>query len=82
MKAPAHQKADSASRRATGYRVTASGRGVTDRYAALRAELLVPSTESVSGFGDAARLLDVLSGLYDQATTRAGAKRYTLTAAE
>ena len=37
------EKTNAASRRATGYRVTASGRGVTDRYAALRAELLVPS---------------------------------------
>lgn len=53
------------------YAVTDRGREVTDRYAQLRAQLLIEFTEAVSGFDDRLRqstqTLNLLSGIYEQA---------------
>ena len=86
LKAGLIEKTNAVSRRATGYQVSAEGRRVTEEYADLRAELLVSLTRALgsdaSRFGEAAGFLDLLAGLYDQATARASTKRYVLDAAE
>lgn len=60
------------SRREAGYRLTDTGTQVTDAYAALRDQLLISLIDDVRGFtdglGDAAAILERLTGIYDQAT--------------
>lgn len=52
------------------YTVTDKGREVTDRYAALRAQLLIEVTQVVNGIDDrllqATQTLNILSGIYEQ----------------
>lgn len=65
------EKCDCDRRRGLAYRTTAAGRRVTDRYAELRGNLLMPLVERVAGWDEQVdgtrRALDVLRGLYEQA---------------
>jgi predicted MarR family transcription regulator len=60
------------SRREAGYRLTDKGMAATQAYAELREELLVTLVSDASGIdeslGDAAAVLERMTGLYDQAT--------------
>jgi predicted MarR family transcription regulator len=60
-----------ASPRNVTYQVTATGHEVTERYAALRRRLLIELTRSVADsdqhFEEATRLLNLMTGIYDQA---------------
>jgi predicted MarR family transcription regulator len=53
------------------YSATERGRQVTDRYAALRAELLIEITRTISGgderLSQATQMLNLFTGLYEQA---------------
>lgn len=53
------------------YQVTKAGHEVTERYAALRKRLLIELTQSVADsdqqFEEATRLLNLMTGIYDQA---------------
>jgi predicted MarR family transcription regulator len=70
---------EGASRTGVVYSVTEQGREVTDRYARARRELLVALAARLDdpekGFGDAAQVLDLLSGLYDRAALAATTHR-------
>jgi predicted MarR family transcription regulator len=70
---------EGASRTGVVYSVTEKGREVTDRYARARRELLVKLAARLEdpekGFGDAAQVLDLLSGLYDRAALTATTHR-------
>ncbi|UXU81837.1 winged helix DNA-binding protein [Paracoccus sp. SMMA_5_TC] len=61
------------------YQVTELGRSVTDRYARIRAELLVAGVDGVPGLmdrlADAARCLELLTGIYEQAARNAASLR-------
>lgn len=61
------------------YSVTDLGRDVTDRYAKLRASLLIEFTDVISGFDDrmqaATQTLNLLSGIYEQAARVAATHR-------
>ena len=66
-------------RRGTSYRVTAKGRDVTDRYARLRVELLCKLTGTIKDvetyLENGSRVLDLMSGIYDQAARVAATHR-------
>lgn len=70
---------EGASRTGVVYSVTEKGREVTDRYARARRELLVALVARLDdperGFGEAAQVLDLLSGLYDRAALTAATHR-------
>lgn len=61
------------------YRVTDKGRDVTDRYAEVRASLLVDAIRSVPNFPhrleDATRTLELLTGIYEQVARVAATHR-------
>lgn len=61
------------------YSVTDLGREVTERYARLRANLLIEYTDAISGFDDrmqaATQTLNLLSGIYEQAARVAATHR-------
>jgi len=70
----------SSSRKETRYRTTATGRSVTEAYAALRAATLPPMLEALEGWTakseTAGAHLDVISGLYAQAAQAAITRRH------
>jgi predicted MarR family transcription regulator len=61
------------------YSVTDKGRDVTDRYADVRASLLIKAVQSVPNFPsrlrEAANTLDLLTGIYEQASRTAATHR-------
>lgn len=61
------------------YTVTEAGRAVTDRYADVRAALLVKAVQSVPNLGkrleDATETLDLLTGIYEQVARTAATHR-------
>ncbi|MGA1803888.1 winged helix DNA-binding protein [Rhizobium sp. HT1-10] len=61
------------------YRVTETGHKVTDRYADLRAELLISAIRSMPNFPhkleDATRTLEFLTGIYEQVARTAATHR-------
>ncbi len=61
------------------YQVTEAGREVTERYAALRRRLLIELTQSVADsdqqLEEASRLLNLMTGIYDQAARDAATHR-------
>jgi len=61
------------------YRVTERGAAATDRYAHFRRELLIPMTESLAHgeqkMDEVAKVLRLLSGIYDQAACVAASHR-------
>jgi predicted MarR family transcription regulator len=65
------------------YQVTERGRGITDAYGEVRRRLLIASIENVPGFvgrlADATRTLNLLSGIYAEASRVAATHRRTLT---
>lgn len=66
------------SKRDVTYRVTRVGREVTDRYAAFRRELLITMIKDAaldSDFETSARLLNMMSAFYDQASCVAATHR-------
>jgi predicted MarR family transcription regulator len=68
-----------AARSGVTYSVTAEGRAVTERYAALRRSLLIQAIEAVPGFrdrlADAARTLNLLAGIYEEVSRVAATHR-------
>jgi predicted MarR family transcription regulator len=70
----------SSSRKETRYRVTATGRSVTEAYAALRAATLPPMLDALDGWTAKSETtgahLDLLSGLYAQAAQAAITRRH------
>lgn len=69
---------ESKSRKDTSYRVSKRGREVTDAYTDYRQELLLSMTESLGSntkLEEVARILNLLSGLYDQASRVAATHR-------
>lgn len=68
------------SKKGVTYMVTTSGREITNRAAQIRRELLVALTTSLStecSFTEGSRLLNLMSGMYDQASCIAAAHRIT-----
>ena len=65
--------------RGVTYQVSELGRDVTDRYAEFREELLISLTKSMSdweeNFDLVARILNLMSGMYDQASCVAATHR-------
>ena len=61
------------------YAVTAAGRDITDRYAEVRAVLLIAAIGSVPGFSarlqEATQTLELLTGIYEQAARVAATHR-------
>ena len=61
------------SKRSATYQVTAEGERVTDLYAKVRRELLIPLLHTIKDFegemGTACRILNVVSGIYDNASS-------------
>ncbi len=74
------EKSAGASRKGTTYRITAKGQAVTERYAALRAQVLLSSlralAEKPERFAEAGHFLDVMAGMYDQSAGQVSARRY------
>jgi predicted MarR family transcription regulator len=70
----------SSSRKETRYRVTATGRSVTEAYAALRAATLPPMLDALDGWTAKSETagvhLDLISGLYAQAAQAAITRRH------
>jgi predicted MarR family transcription regulator len=70
----------SSSRKETRYRVTATGRAVTEAYAALRAATLPPMLDALDGWTAKSETagvhLDLISGLYAQAAQAAITRRH------
>jgi predicted MarR family transcription regulator len=68
------------SRKETRYRATASGRAITEAYAALRAETLPPMLEALDGWAGKSETtklqLDLLASLYAQAAQIAITRRH------
>lgn len=68
-----------AGRSGVTYEMTAEGRRVTDDYGALRRRLLIGAIENLPGFADrlaeAARTLNLLSGIYEEASRVAATHR-------
>ena len=66
-------------RAGVSYSVTAAGRDVTDRYAAVRAALLIQSIGSIPGFAarlqGATQALELLTGIYEQVARVAATHR-------
>jgi predicted MarR family transcription regulator len=72
----------SSSKKGVTYRVSELGREATDRYAEIRRELLVSLTRTVTEGMDLdaiAKVLNLMSGLYDQASCVAATHRVPLT---
>ena len=72
---------DSSSKKGVTYQVSQLGRDVTDSYAEFRKELLISLTSSISGEKDLeaiAKVLNLMSGLYDQASCVAATHRVSL----
>lgn len=68
------------SKKGVTYVATALGCQITDKFAAFRRELLIALTESMStdiDMADVAKVLNLLSGIYDQASCIAAAHRVT-----
>lgn len=68
------------SKKGVTYVATALGCQITDNFAAFRRELLISLTESMSTdihLADVAKVLNLLSGIYDQASCIAAAHRVT-----
>ena len=66
------------SKKGVTYQVSELGLEVTERYAEFRQELLISLTSSISAdkdFETAARVLNLMSGLYDQASCIAATHR-------
>lgn len=66
------------SKKGVTYEVTELGCEVTDRFAQFRRELLIPLTRSMStdiDLEDVAKVLNLLAGIYDQASCIAAAHR-------
>lgn len=82
LKAGLIQKAkNSGSKKGVTYKVSQLGRSVTDSYADFRKELLISLTKSISGDKDLeaiSRVLNLMSGLYDQASCVAATHRVSL----
>ena len=72
LKAGLIEKApDSSSKKGVTYQVSELGREVTDNYAEFRRELLISLTTTMSGardLEDISKVLNLMSGLYDQAS--------------
>ncbi|MEJ8569773.1 winged helix DNA-binding protein [Elongatibacter sediminis] len=71
---------NSDSKKGVVYRVTRLGCEVTDKFAEFRRELLISLTQSMStdiSLADIARVLNLLSGIYDQASCIAATHRAT-----
>lgn len=69
---------DGSSKKGVTYQVSELGREVTDRYADFRQELLVSTLQSISGDNDLeaiSKVLNLMSGLYDQASCVAATHR-------
>ena len=66
-------------KRGVTYKVSKLGREVTDRYAEFREELLISLTKSISDWeanlDQVARILNLMSGMYDQASCVAATHR-------
>jgi len=66
-------------RKGVTYRVTEQGAVATERYAAFRRELLIPMTQSLAEgeqkMDEVAKVLRLLSGIYDQAACVAASHR-------
>jgi predicted MarR family transcription regulator len=79
MKAGVIEKFNSGdSKKGVTYVVTELGREVTDRFAQFRRELLLTLTRSIStknSLDDISRILNLLAGMYDQASCIAAAHR-------
>ncbi len=79
LKAGLIEKADSGSaKKGVTYQVSELGREVTDRYAEFRQELLISLTRSISGDSELdaiSKVLNLMSGLYDQASCVAATHR-------
>jgi len=68
------------SKKGVTYVVTRLGCEITDQFAEFRRELLISLTQSMStdiGLADVARVLNLLSGIYDQASCIAATHRAT-----
>ena len=66
------------SKKGVTYMVTALGQEITDRAARIRRELLLALTRSISGensLSDVSRILNLMAGMYDQASCIAAAHR-------
>jgi predicted MarR family transcription regulator len=81
VKAGVIEKAgDSDSKKGVTYAVTELGCTITDKFTQFRRELLISLTKSMStdiSFVDVARVLNLMSGIYDQASCIAAAHRIT-----
>ena len=78
LKAGLIEKTSGGSKKGVTYQVTELGRQVTDRYAEFRKDLLISLAASVSANHDlegVAKLLNLMSGLYDQASCVAATHR-------
>ncbi len=73
------EKAGHSAKKDVTYQVTARGRTVTETYARIRGELLMPLTGSLADgkadFDHATRVLSLLTGMYDQAARMAATYR-------
>ena len=74
------EKANGAARKTTTYRVTAKGFDVTERYAELRAQVLMTLLQALGDnrdrFHDVGHFLDLMAGMYDQAAGQVSTRRY------
>ena len=73
------EKTGDSAKKGVRYQVTAEGRDVTERYAKLRKALLMKLTRAFgdweSQVDDASRVLDLMTGIYDQAARVAATHR-------
>lgn len=72
---------DGAARKTMAYKVTPLGEKITDAYGKLREELLVVLAAELGATDDqrlpkVGRMLDMMSGLYEQAAQKAAVRRY------
>ncbi len=74
------EKANGAARKTTTYRVTAKGFDVTERYAELRAQVLMTLLGALGDnrgrAQDVAHYLDLMAGMYDQAAGQVSTRRF------
>ena len=73
------EKAGHSAKKDVTYQVTSRGRGITENYARIRAELLMPMVGSLADgradFDRGSRVLSLLTGMYDQAARLAATYR-------
>ena len=72
LKAGLIEKAESASKKQTTYRISEFGREITDRSAVIRENVLLSMYERLANvgkeLGHITKMLDLITGVYDQAS--------------